>query len=58
MHAQSHKKSLATEVHQRTPLLDGGDVEAKRTEILNYFHATFDRYESLFELLSCDEAYY
>ena len=42
----------------RTPLLAGNDVEAKRAELLQYFHATFDRYESLFELLSCDEAYY
>jgi len=42
----------------RTPLLVGNDVEAKRAELLNYFHETFDRYESLFEVLSCDEAYY
>lgn len=42
----------------RTPLLAGSDVEAKRAELLHYFHATFDRYESLFETLACDEAYY
>ncbi|HNH63891.1 MAG TPA: SAM-dependent methyltransferase, partial [Thauera aminoaromatica] len=42
----------------RTPLLSGTDVEAKRAELLHYFHATFDRYESLFEVLTCDEAYY
>lgn len=42
----------------RTPFLAGTDVEAKRAELLQYFHATFDRYESLFELLACDEAYY
>ena len=42
----------------RTPFLAGNDVEAKRAELLDYFHATFDRYESLFEVLSCDEAYY
>ena len=42
----------------RTPLLAGSDIESKRAELLQYFHATFDRYESLFELLSCDEAYY
>lgn len=42
----------------RTPFLAGNDVEAKRAELLHYFHATFDRYESLFELLNCDEAYY
>ncbi len=42
----------------RTPLLAGNDPEAKREEILRYFHDTYDRYESLFETLSCDEAYY
>ena len=42
----------------RTPFLAGADVEAKRAELLHYFHATFDRYESLFEVLTCDEAYY
>jgi len=35
----------------RTPFLAGADVEIKRNELLNYFHATFDRYESLFELV-------
>jgi 5-histidylcysteine sulfoxide synthase/putative 4-mercaptohistidine N1-methyltranferase len=40
-----------------TPLLTGSDTEQKRQEILAYFHATFDRYEQLFEVLSCDEAY-
>jgi 5-histidylcysteine sulfoxide synthase/putative 4-mercaptohistidine N1-methyltranferase len=42
----------------RSPLLAGADSERKRAEILRYFHATFDRYEQLFEVLSCDEAYY
>lgn len=42
----------------RTPLLAGNDVEATRAEIRRYFHATCDRYESLFEVLSSDEAYY
>ena len=41
-----------------TPLLNGGDAEQKRAEILAYFHATFDGYERLFEVLTCDEAYY
>ena len=40
-----------------TPLLNGLDPEQKRREILDYFHATFERYESLFECLSCDAAY-
>lgn len=42
----------------RSPLLAGNDIEAKRAEILEYFHATFDRYEQLFEVLTCDEAYF
>ena len=41
-----------------TPLLTGTDPEQKRQQILDYFHATFDRYELLFETLTCDEAYY
>jgi hypothetical protein len=30
----------------------------KRAEIRAYFHATFDRYEQLFEVLTSDAAYY
>lgn len=43
---------------QRTPRLEGGEADAKRAEILGYFLSTFDRYEQLFETLSCDEAYF
>lgn len=43
---------------QRTPLLDGDDINLKREEIRNYFHTTLDRYEQLFETLRTDEAYY
>jgi 5-histidylcysteine sulfoxide synthase/putative 4-mercaptohistidine N1-methyltranferase len=54
-----HPRTLSQSVPLlRTPTLANGDVEAKRAELLQYFHATFDRYESLFEVLSCDEAYY
>ncbi len=42
----------------RTPCLSGDDAEAKRQEIRAYFHATFDRYEALFESLASDEAFY
>jgi 5-histidylcysteine sulfoxide synthase/putative 4-mercaptohistidine N1-methyltranferase len=42
----------------RSPVLAGNDAEQKRAEILEYFHATFDRYEQLFEVLSCAEAYF
>lgn len=40
------------------PLLTGDNVDCKRQEIRDYFHAVCNRYESLFETLSCDEAYY
>lgn len=43
---------------QRTPALTSADATAKREEIRAYFHATFDCYESLFETLANDEAYY
>ena len=42
----------------RTPLLDSGDIETKRQEILDYFHDSFTLYESLFECLASDEAFY
>ena len=42
----------------RTVLLDDGAVEAKRQEILDYFHHTFSLYESLFECLNGDAAFY
>ncbi len=43
---------------QRMPRLEGGEACAKRAEILGYFLSTFDRYEELFETLSCEEAYF
>lgn len=42
----------------RTPLLDGYDPSVKRQEIADYFNATWDRYESLFETLACEQAGY
>jgi 5-histidylcysteine sulfoxide synthase/putative 4-mercaptohistidine N1-methyltranferase len=41
----------------RTPRLDGKDPEAKRAEILKYFHDTFTLYERLFECLKDDAAF-
>ncbi len=49
---------MSQPLFQRTPLLDGDDVNLKRAEIRNYFHTTLDRYEQLFETLRSDEAYY
>jgi len=42
----------------RTPRLADVDPDACRARILDHFHQTFDRYESLFEVLACDAAYY
>ncbi len=42
----------------KSPLLDQGDLDAKRQEILDYFHKSFDLYESIFECLVDDEAFY
>ena len=42
----------------KSPELDGSSAEQKRAEILAYFLATFNRYETLFEVLQSDAAYY
>ncbi len=44
--------------YHKMPTLDGNDIETKREEILNYFQNCFRRYESLFELLGDEKAYY
>jgi 5-histidylcysteine sulfoxide synthase/putative 4-mercaptohistidine N1-methyltranferase len=45
-------------IFPRSPLLTGANAAQKRAEILTYFHATFDRYEQLFDVLTCAEAYF
>ena len=42
----------------RSPDLQGPTPDAVRAAIRQYFVDTFDRYEQLFEVLACDEAYY
>ncbi|WP_458735208.1 5-histidylcysteine sulfoxide synthase [Zobellella taiwanensis] len=42
----------------RTPLLTGDSVEQKREELRTYFHQTFSLYESLFDCINSDDAYY
>ncbi len=49
---------MSFQQYLRTPVLSGNDVGAKRLEIVAYFNTTFERYESLFEMLASDEAYY
>ncbi len=45
-------------VFPRSPVLAGTDIEQKRAEILDYYQATFDCYEQLFDVLVGDEAYF
>lgn len=42
----------------KTPIIDAGDAEQKREEIRNYFHATWEQYESLFKTLNDDSVFY
>jgi hypothetical protein len=42
----------------RTIVLNQGDDEEKRRELLSYFHATFDIDEALFRSLANEEAFY
>ena len=42
----------------RTVILNEGNAEAKRQEILQYFHATFDLDGRLYDHLARDTAYY
>ena len=42
----------------KTIVLNGANPEAKRGEILDYFHKTFSLYQSLFECLSSDAGFY
>ena len=52
------ESDMSRDLFNRTPILSGNDPDTVRRVIGNYFHATFDRYEKLFETLSCDESYY
>ncbi len=50
--------AMPEQLFQRSPILSGDDIVAKREEIRAYFHTTLDRYEQLFETLDGDEAYF
>ena len=50
--------AMPEQLFQRSPILSGDDIAAKREEIRTYFHTTLDRYEQLFETLEGDEAYF
>src|SRR6266568_1949540 len=42
----------------RTTILNEGDPERKRAEILEYFHRTYDIDERLYDTLKHDETFY
>jgi 5-histidylcysteine sulfoxide synthase/putative 4-mercaptohistidine N1-methyltranferase len=44
--------------NSRTTILDQGDVDEKREEIRQYFHATFSLDEQLYEILAAEKAFY
>lgn len=49
---------MSYSLFQRTPLLQAHDPEQLRQRLLDYFHDTYNRYESLFQTLNSDESYY
>ena len=50
--------TLTNQIVTQNIVLDTGDVEEKRKEILQYFISTWELYESLFKALSSDASYY
>lgn len=42
----------------KTPIIDAGELVDKCEEIRQYFHATFEIYEKVFECLNSDESFY
>ena len=54
----SFELSNSKDAVTKTPLLNEGTVESKRDEILEYFHKTYSLYESIFECLVDDDAFY
>ena len=57
-HIVTCESGRSTPLVTKTPILNEGDVESKRQEILDYFHHSFTLYESIFECLANDEAFY
>ncbi|MBQ0775958.1 MAG: DinB family protein, partial [Pseudomonas sp.] len=55
---ETQRPQLSSSYLPRSPVLGGSDPEAKRAEMAEYFTSVFDRYESLFDLLANDAAFY
>lgn len=56
--AEQLQASANVSLLQRTSRLDGADPRVKRKEIAAYFTAVADRYESLFQTLATEQAFY
>ena len=41
-----------------SPVLDSGDPEAKRAEILAYFRDSWETYERLFDVMATEESFF
>lgn len=54
---QMSKENLSSRIAHNV-VLNSGTVDAKRAEIKTYFNQTFRLYETLFETLASDEAFY
>lgn len=52
------RRDILETIVTKTPLLYGDSVTGKRQELRNYFHQTCSLYESLFESINKDEAYF
>ncbi len=53
----SELPALPSDIVTRTTVLNEGEADQKRQEILQYFHKSFDLYESLFDCLASEEAF-
>jgi 5-histidylcysteine sulfoxide synthase/putative 4-mercaptohistidine N1-methyltranferase len=56
--ADAQSRSVQYSLFTRTPNLQLNNSLAMRQQLRDYFMSTFDRYESLFETLANDQAYY
>ena len=58
---QQQQHMSEAELHQfvtKSPLLNGNDPDAKRKQVLEYFHKSFEIEERLFALLKDDNSFY
>ncbi|MFT5164625.1 MAG: hypothetical protein ACI9FJ_003232, partial [Alteromonadaceae bacterium] len=56
--SMNDKNSHTLQMSAKIPLLSGTSVAAKKGELKSYFQQTWALYESLFDTISADEAYF